>query len=560
MPTVEINKNDLNSLLTQKFSDEKLESLLESAKGELKNTAGENYKIELNDTNRPDLWTSAGIARQINLYLKNKQYTYPFFNTKDSDLTIEVDSNIKNIRPYVVGFAVKKINITEPLLLELIQNQEKFADNFGRKRKDIAIGIYKLKNITFPVKYKAVAPDAIKFIPLGMEQELNLKEILKEHPKGIEYKHLVEEYDKYPILLDSKNNVLSFPPVINSKFIGEVEVGDTEIFIELTGYNLYNLMIIANIFACDLADRGAEIIPAKISYPYHTVFGENFIAPKIIEKEFSLDKSYFSKIVGFMPEDSDIKENLEKMGFINIDITADTVKVEIPPYRNDIMHAVDVVEDFIIGKGFNNIKFEMPTYMTVGSLSNLELLSDKVRDIMVGIGFQEVISNILNSKENIYDKMNLPEINGVEIANPMTESYNVLRNSIIPVLLEVESFSGKADYPHKIFEVGDIALKDKENNYGSKTLMNMGAASIHSSSNFSEVKSYLNNIMYYIGIDNFELREEKIPFLIDGRSAAVFVNNIKTGYIGEVHPDVLEKWDINMPVTVLELTLDYLLK
>ncbi len=560
MPTVEINKKDLKNLLIRKLNDEEFEELLQSAKAELKEVGADSYKIELNDTNRPDLWSSAGIARQINLYTEEKKYDYPFFENISSKLKIIVDENIKDIRPYVVGFAAKNIKIDESLLLELIQNQEKFADNFGRKRKDIAIGIYKLKNIKFPVTYKAVNPIDISFVPLGFDKKMNLDEILKEHPKGIEYASLVNDKPMYPILLDSNNNVLSFPPVINSKYIGEVEIGDDEIFIELTGVNIINLMLIADVFACDLYDRGAEIIPVNVEYKYNTEFGAAFFTPRVISSDYKLDKYEFEKISGFKPADDEIKKNLLKMGYSNIVVDNNEVTVNIPAYRNDIMHAVDVVEDFIIGKGFNSIEMDMPHDFTIGSLSDIEMFSDKVRDIMVGIGFQEVVSNILNSKENIYDKMNLTDITGVEILNPMTESYNVLRNSIIPVLLEVESFSGKADYPHKIFEVGDIAVKDKSENYGSKTLVSLGAVSLHSSSNFSEVKSYLNNIMYYIGIDDFKLVEDKIPFLIAGRSAGIIFKDKKVGYIGELHPDVLEKWDINMPATLFEVTLDFLME
>ena len=166
MPKVEINKKDLNSLLFKKINDKKLESLLESAKAELDEILPNAYKIELNDTNRPDLWSSAGLARQLNQYQLEKEYTYDFFANKVENKII-VDKNVNGIRPYIVGFAVKNIKITEPLLLELIQNQEKFAFNFGKKRQDIAIGIYKLNKIKFPVHFKAIQPSKIKFVPLA---------------------------------------------------------------------------------------------------------------------------------------------------------------------------------------------------------------------------------------------------------------------------------------------------------------------------------------------------------------------------------------------------------
>ena len=451
---------------------------------------------------------------------------------------------------------MKNIKIDEDLLLELIQNQEKLADNFGRKRKDIAIGIYKLERIKFPVQYKAVKPENMKFTPLGEEKDMDLKQILEKHPKGIEFGHIVKDYKEYPIILDLNNNVLSFPPIINSKFIGEVEVGDTEIFIELTGWNLTNILLVANIFACDLSDRNAEIIPLQVNYPYETKYTRKFIIPYNFNNEISGNINEFDKMIGFEPNNNEITASLKKMGLNNVKIDKGQLIAKIPPYRNDVMHLVDIVEDFTIGKGYNNFKPKLPSEFTLGTLSDKELFSDKVRNWVVGMEFQELISGILTSKDNAYNKMNILNKNAVEIQNPMTESYAVLRNTIIPSLLEVESYSAKADYPHKIFEVGEVAIKDEKENYGYRTCLHLGLLNAHAKANFSEMRSYVDNIIYYAGIDKFELKPVEKPYLLKGRSAEIIYKNKALGYFGEIHPEVLEKWDINMPCSIIEIYLD----
>ena len=493
MPKIEVKKSDLSKLLLQDMDTEKLETLLESAKAELDDISAESYKIELNDTNRPDLWSCAGIARHLNQYTEQKSYDYGFF-AKSSEYQIIVDTNLKNIRPYIAGFSVRNINVDEALLLELIQNQEKLTQNFGKKREDIAIGIYKLANIQFPVHYRAVDPERMAFVPLGETRELNLREILEIHPKGIEFGNIVKDYEKYPIILDDKDDVLSFPPIINSRYIGEVEIGDTELFVELTGFNLNNMLLVANIFACDLADRGAEIIPVEVKYPYKNEYDETVVVPYNFNIKMGGNKKEFEKMVGFVPGDDEISVSLKKMGYKNISIDGDKVEVIIPPFRNDIMHIVDIIEDYIIGKGYNNFEVKMPFEFTKGQLSDIELFSDKLRNIAFGMGFQEVISNILTSEDNIYHKMNSEERNAVEILNPKTESYNILQNSIIPSLLEIEAFSAKADYPHRIFEVGEVVIKDKNENHGSKTLLNIGLLNAHPKSNVSEMRSDVDNI------------------------------------------------------------------
>ena len=326
MPKIEMKKDDLFSLIGESLTNDQLEEVLESAKAELDDILEDGYKIELNDTNRPDLWSTSGIARQINMYRHGKTYKYDFFASK-SDFKIVVDEELEHIRPYIVGFAVKNIRVDEPLLLELIQNQEKFCQNFGHKRRDIAIGIYKLDTIEFPIHYKAVRPEEITFAPLGEERDLNLREILKIHPKGIEFGHIVKDYDKFPIILDNKTNVLSFPPIINSRAIGEVEIGDRELFVELTGFTLTNMLLVANIMACDLADRGGTIIPVENNHPFATPHGNSFIVPYDFKNTLSFNINELYKMSGFEPQEEEIKQNLAKMGYHGIIKSQNTLQV-----------------------------------------------------------------------------------------------------------------------------------------------------------------------------------------------------------------------------------------
>ena len=223
------------------------------------------------------------------------------------------------------------------------------------------------------------------------------------------------------------------------------------------------------------------------------------------------------------------------------------------------MHAVDVIEDFIIGKGLDNFNIEMPTEFTPGALSNLELFADKIRTLTIGTGFQEVISNILTSKDKIFTRMNISEGDAVEISNPMTESYNVLQNSLIPSLLEIETTSAKSDYPHRIFEVSEVALKNSNSNHGSDTCLHLGLLDAQPKSNFSDMRSYIDNLLYYAGVETFILEEIDIPFLLKGRSGQVVFQDKIIGYLGEINPEVLEKWDILMPCTTAELYLDTIL-
>ena len=262
MPTIVCYQKDVEKLFGKTVKISEWDDLLLKAKSEFKgyDEKSDELKIEISDTNRPDLWSSEGIGRQLRNAILNKKDSYPFFNSIPSEKDkIIVDENLKNIRPYIGGFLACGLSVDDPLLVQLIQTQEKLCENYGRSRDLIAIGVYDASEMTLPVTYKAYKPEDIKFSPLEFTEEMNLNEILEKHPKGQEYAHLVKGFPLYPMILDASGKVLSFPPVINSNDLGKVELGNDFLFVEVTGKELEPVILATNIMACNLADRGATI-------------------------------------------------------------------------------------------------------------------------------------------------------------------------------------------------------------------------------------------------------------------------------------------------------------
>ena len=562
MPTINAFINDLNKLIGKNLSVQQLQDLLSIAKSELKDfdsLTGE-LKIEINDTNRPDLWSVEGLARQLAIFLDTKKFQYPFFVNKEPYSNIEVDSELLNIRPYIGAFIAIGLKIDEPTLIQLIQTQEKLAENYGRKRSSVAIGIYPADKIHFPIRYIASPPSQYSFVPLGMDTKLTLDQILKEHPKGIEYGKLIQHFNKYPLIIDSKNQVLSMPPVINSRFTGEVKIDDDFLFVEATGTDYSAIILCLNIMAANLYDRGAEIFPIKISYPYDTPFSKNVIVPMKLNNSITVKLEDVEKLLGEKLSPSDFINYLQKYGCKVTQIDINFFEVEPLPVRNDYMHWVDVAEDLAISFGYNQFELKMPPDFTVGKLADITLFEDTVREYMIGFGFEEIISNILTNKDELAKKMELNDTNIVSIDNVMTETYSVVRNQILPLLLRVEGYSSTALYPHKIFEVGEVAFIDPEDNYtGTRTEYHLSALIAHPKANFSEMQGYLFLLMYYLDFD-FHLEQKDLNGFIEGRSGIILVDKTQVGYIGELHPKILENWEIKMPCSVMELNLSNLLK
>lgn len=564
MPKIEIYEEPFYRALGKKYGNEELIELLTVAKAELDEHLKDEglLKIELNDTNRPDLWSMAGLARQLNIYLGEPITGYDFFSTKEelkdySSRVVEVDAGLKSIRPYFAAFVASGRAIDEPQLKDLIQTQEKLCWNYGRRRSSISMGVYRADLIDFPIKYRAVDPDATSFVPLDMEKELSLRQILTEHPKGVEYGSIVADYSLFPFLEDSKGEVLSFPPIINSAHLGAVKVGDSEHLIEMTGTDMESLLHAASIVACDLADEGYEILPVKVIYPFDTPYGKEIVTPYYFQSDVTMDIDYAAKLLGEKLTVEDGVRFVLKMGS-KVKVKGSALTVTPPPYRNDFLHPVDVVEEIMIGRGMDSFKPVWPEDFTVGRLSETEIYNRRIREIMVGLGYQEMIYNYLGSRRDFMERMNLNGEDIIEIANPMTENYEIVRNSQLPNLLSSESVSANGVYPHRIFEIGKIAYKDSSENYGSVTQNTLSFLIADGEAGFNDANSHLSALFFYLTRE-YSLQEVEDPRFINGRVGGIICNDVKLGIIGEFHPAVLDNWGIQMPCVGAEIDIDLLM-
>lgn len=565
MPTVSVNLTDLQGLLGQDQSaatPEQVESLLPLVKGELKDwdAATGELRIELQDSNRPDLWCTEGIARQIRLKRSLEAIRYPFFAGGEGlKRKVIVAPGIERVRPFVAACTAVGYRVTAAGLTQLIQTQEKLTDIFGHKRRTVSIGLYRLNPIVFPVSYTLVGPEEARFVPLGFSEKMTLREILNVHPKGQDYGGILAGHDRLPLLRDAEGQILSFPPIINSQQIGEVVEEDDALFVEVTGTDHRMVVLTLNILAVNLADRGATIEPVLIEYPTDTEFGRSVQTPRDLGSARPIAIGAIGRALGDPLDAAQIRQALQSYGY-ELGEPADPLFVKLPPYRNDLMHLVDVVEDVAISRGYGSFTPVMPSQFTVGSLSPIEEWADRVRDLMVGQGFQEIMSNILSSRTDLIDRMRLSGTvwdRLVEVDNVMVQTYASLRPSLFPSLLRVEESSSRAFYPHRIFEVGEAALPAPDAEVGSRTVTLLAGLIAHAKANFSEIHSCLDLLMFYVGC-GYTLVPAPHPSFLEGRVGRIEVDGAVVGYIGEIHPEVLEQWQVMMPCAAFELDLDAL--
>ena len=564
MPKIEVNKSSFFKLLGKQYSVDELENLLTFAKAELDVSplefeTSEILKIELNDTNRPDLWTENGLARLLNV-LKNKKKSKKnvynsFLYLQDAkkgitkEHVIKVSSSVKNVRPYIAGFLVKGKKITDEELNSIIQTQEKLCTNYGKKRQTLAMGIYRANLISWPIFYSTESP-SFEFTPLNFEKSVTLKEILKTHPKGIEYADILKDFKKYPILKDSNGEVLSFPPIINSEKIGAVKEGDDFLFIEFTGTQLNNVLLACNIVACDFSDNGWEVEPVMLDNEQ-----VESVTPLYFQEPCNVKLSYINKLLGSSFSMKEVILALEKMDSDVKILDEDTIQVIIAPYRNDYLHPVDVVEDVMIASGLSLFEAEAPNDFTIGRLLPQTILGRKLKKLLVGMGYEEFIFNYLGSSRDYIERMKASKEDVLEILNPISENYQFVRPSILPSLLSCESASSTATYPHKIFELGKIAFISDAGENGTKTSNSLCFLTAEKEANYNKIASEVSSLFYYLNLD-YKVKEATDPRFILGRVATCTIGNKVLGVFGELSPDVLENWEITMPCTMAEFDVD----
>ena len=587
MPKIEVNEKLFFNLLGKKYDYDTLERKLTCGKAELDEKPDMSQsederviKIELNDTNRPDLWSTGGVTRQLRLHEGAKRSDYSKFISRAGaikdcgDRIITVEEGLKDVRPFMVSFVISGKAIDDPMLKDIIQTQEKLCWNFGRKRKSISMGVYRMSQIKWPCHYKAVDPDKTSFVPLACDKPMTCRQILTEHPKGKDFGWILEGLKKFPLLTDDKDEVLSMAPIINSATLGAVQVGDKDLMVELTGDNMENLILAANIVACDFHDAGYEILPVKVVHPYETGFGKEIVVPYYFQKEAKATLAAINKKLG---SDLTKEQVLDALSRMDNDVTAKDIAVNEKtakycaanktdveftvnpaPYRNDFLHEVDVIEDVMIGMSLDYFKPQKPNDFTIGKLSDVTLFSRKTKEIMVGLGYQEMIFNYLGSKRDYIDRMNISADKVIEILNPMSENYQFVRPSIIASLLRAESAAANAIFPHKIFEIGKVAFLDDSENTGTKTIQSLGFMTAANNANFNDLASEVASLIYFLD-HKYEVKEANDPRFIPGRQAAVIVNGKQVGIFGEIHPQVLENWQIAVPCVAGEIDIEDLM-
>lgn len=534
MTNISVSLKELESRVGKKIPITQLENQISMMGVGVESISGDTITLDISP-NRPDLMSSYSFFRAFSNFISKTKPVIDYGATK-SEYKVIVDVNLKNIRPYTSCAVITDLTFDDGAIVDIIALQEKLHTTLCRNRKKAAIGMYPLNAIEFPVYFKALDPDSIKFVPLDGKDDQKAFDILANTDVGKSYGHLLEGLLKYPVFVDSKGDVLSMPPIINSEKTGKVDTTTRNIFIEVSGFNLEFTSFVLNIIVSCLLLQGGRLLSVTVDYKT-----KKFTFPDFSARKNKLDVKYAQRLLGIPLREIDIKKALNKMGH---DYRAGIVYT--PSWRGDILHQIDLVEEIAIGYGYENFKEEIPSIGTIGSENPFSSFCDKVSLLVIGHNFFEVNTLELSNYENLTKKMKLIQ-EPISLKNSVSEKYNKLRNMLLPSLIEVFSNNIHNEYPQKIFEIGDVFTRQ-----GEKTVLCI--AILDAKAAFTDIKQVCQSLFVSLGLQE-KYGELDHGSFIEGRCAKIILKNKEVGFLGEVSPYVLESWGLSYPICALEIDL-----
>lgn len=541
MPTVTINRKVFEKLVGKSLPDDELKDRISMLGTDLESVSADEIVVEI-FPNRPDMLSEQGFARAFSSFIGVKPGLRAY-DVKKSSSKVLIDPSVKAIRPFTACAIVKSLKFNDERIREIIQIQEKLHVTYGRNRKKLAIGVYPLEKIKLPIKYFAADPDKIKFRPLEFPHEITALQILSQHPTGREYAHLLEGKELFPFFADASGNILSMPPIINSHLTGKVGEETSEVFIECSGFDFLTCKICLNIIVTAMADMGGEIYSMELEYP-----DGKKMTPDLEPRRIRLDVPYINKWLGLRLSEDEMVKLLQRMGY-----GFDTGFVLVPSYRADILHMVDLAEDVAIAYGYERFVPEIPNVATVGEESEFEVFRRKVADVLVGFGFLETFTYNLSNADDENLKMRT-EFPLVELESAVNMEYNTPRARMLPSLMKVLYNNKSNDYPQNLFEAGNCFGLDSDTDTGVSESCRLALVLCGPDSDFTRIRQVLDCLSFALDI-GCAYKEAEHPSFIPGRFAKVFINEKEIAYIGEIHPLVLESFDLHMPVAAFELDL-----
>ncbi|MDE1851139.1 MAG: phenylalanine--tRNA ligase subunit beta [Candidatus Micrarchaeota archaeon] len=543
MPTATFNRGYFDRLMGFKLTDKKLEEQCGKMGMSVESLSAKEITVEASP-NRPDLLDCVGFARALKNYMhRSKRLSYQLKDAKPY-LEIEVEKEVKRVRPFISAFVALDVKLDDESLANLINFSEKFCEGYGRKRRKIAMGMHDLDRVKGKVRYNAYPDEALA--PLNEKRERRFSEILLNHSKGREYGYTIRNgEDGYPALKDDEG-VLSLIPIINSERT-RVTTSTRNLLIDITGTSQYLVNKCADMFAATFMDIGADVRPVMLKQ-----MGKRYTQPEMKERYIEMQLSKAEQEIGVRIGFSNVISLANKVGY-EAALVGKSIRFKVPAYRLDVIDEQDIVEDLAIAYGYDYIPAIALGATQQGELNAATELCEMLSELMLGLGFDEMVNSYLTNDDTNFARMRLEKDANycVRLKNPRSESVTIMRTWLLPGLLKNLGLSQHDSMPHNVFE-NDLAFTVKAESVFER--LHLAAVSSHSKANFNDAKATVQAISDSMGLEIKISKHEHRSF-IDGRCAKITIAGKDVGFFGELHPEVLYNFGIEEPAIAFEMEL-----
>ncbi|MEF8814763.1 MAG: phenylalanine--tRNA ligase subunit beta [Halovenus sp.] len=571
MPVVDVDPDELRDLVgTDKDNDALREDLFSLGLEFEGWTDDEEMQLEF-APDRLDRLSVEGVARSLRYHYGDDRGVY-VPTTNDAEWTIEVDHPPEQ-RPYVTGAVVRGLDLDDDALESLIQVQEKLHATMGRGRSKGAIGVHDLVALKGApgtggekaIRYTSMGPEGEEFVPLESDEAMTPREVTERHHMGSQYADLVAGMECYPAIYDDIG-LFSFPPVINGRRT-EVSGDSRDLIIEMTGTDQWTIDHMCNIVCYALEARGARVERVNVAYAENTPgehAGRTLDRPDFETSTKRVSHDRIERIIGIEFDDETVVDCAERAGLDAEPVDRDgepSYEVEVPPYRVDVLHPLDIIDDLGRAYGFNDLEPRYPDVSTVGGRHERSRLEDAARDALVGLGFEDLLNFHMIAEAENYDRLGVAPgddvVGGgqpVTIREPYSEAYTMLRTWALPSLLMVLENNTHRRYPQNLAEIGLAAHLDDSENTGVAERRTVAAVLAESGVSYEDARARLQAIAASFDRE-LETPPTDHPTFIPGRTAEVVLDGESVGVVGEVHPRVLVEHDMEVPVVAFEFRL-----
>ncbi len=575
MPTISVSQNLLRSLMERQGFEHDVDHVnneLPLLGTDIDACDESTLDIEI-FPDRPDLLSGETLAYAMANFLHNAP-AQPSIEIEPSGLTMSVDESLQSVRPVIHAAVVRGVQLEddeetlETFIKGLMDHQEKLHFALGRGRSRMSIGVHDLEKLAPPFRVITV-PGSTAFTPLARTEDMTIDDILQEHPKGVEYAHLLEGMNTYPLILDSNDAVLSFPPIINGDHT-TVTHSTRDFFIDVTGWDERACEAALMLVCLQLRQRGGLVQSVELT----TCTGQVRTMPNGEGIQHTVPEELVTGLLGRGFTDTELQHAINRMGGVFVGrqaapTAAPTTSTKMsearsgsnelvftmPRWRFDILHPVDLVEELAIGHGYEDLGEDLPRAQLTAQPRKDHNMRRRLRDAMQGLGMMQIQSLTLSNEEDQFNLMRWTAGHAVtSITNPITVDHTILRQHLLPGLLRLLASNRHHDLPQSVYELGTV-VRDHQNR------SRLAFLTAERSGGFAAVRGRIQALCRDLGINNWvaEPMEAGDGPWLGGRGAKLIIDGTWVGCFGELDPAVAINFDLRVPLNGAEFDVDALM-